>query len=384
MSSNNKNKKKNNNVKSNKKNNSRKPKHIIHNKKKKQQLYAELNKQKEIREKKVEGKKILKINNISNQVNNNVEIKNHIKENINNCNNELEDKITKKDILNEKTNKETSRVKSLNNDKIIDLIILFLSIILIISLCYSVFKITSWYVDSIKVKEEIKKIEEKVLIEEVEDTGEVEIIESEEIHEFDPYWDYIKMNLMDVDFNELKLENNEVAGWIQLPGTNINYPFVQAKDNDYYLKHSFNKKYNGSGWVFMDYRNNKDDYDKNTILYGHSMLNGSVFGTLKNVFSSNWLNNKDIHIIKISTETENSLWQIFSIYHIENTSDYLKVNFNNDEEYLEFLNMLKNRSTHDFGTTVDVNDKIISLSTCYINSDNKSVIHAKLIKRSVK
>ena len=49
----------------------------------------------------------------------------------------------------------------------------------------------------------------------------------------------------------------------------INYPFVQTSDNDYYLNHSFNKKYNDAGWVFMDYRNNASNFDKNTILYAH-------------------------------------------------------------------------------------------------------------------
>lgn len=117
----------------------------------------------------------------------------------------------------------------------------------------------------------------------VEDTEETEIIEQEEVPEFNPYWDYIKMNLIDVDFSELKEMNSSIAGWIKLGGTNINYPFVQGNDNSYYLTHSFNKSGNQAGWIFLDYRNNKDEYDKNTIIYGHALQTGSMFGSLKDV-----------------------------------------------------------------------------------------------------
>ena len=73
------------------------------------------------------------------------------------------------------------------------------------------------------------------------------------------------MNMIDINFNELKNINNDVKGWIKVNGTNINYPFVQSKNNKYYLTHSFDKSYNSAGWLFLDYRNN----NKNTIIYAH-------------------------------------------------------------------------------------------------------------------
>ena len=133
----------------------------------------------------------------------------------------------------------------------------------------------------------------------------------------------------------------------------------------------------------MDYRNNSKDFDQNTIIYGHGRLNKTMFGSLKNVVKKSWYSNKDNYIVKISTESENTLWQVFSTYRIKTTNDYLQTNFSSDEEYLEFLNMLKDRSVFDYKVDLNSNDKIISLSTCH-NESEKIVLHAKLIKRENK
>lgn len=108
-----------------------------------------------------------------------------------------------------------------------------------------------------------------------------------------------------------------------------------------------------------------------------------MFETLRKVLNNGWLNNTDSFVIKISIETENSLWQTFSVYHIPTTSDYLKTDFDNDTEYQNFLDMIKNRSGHNFNTNVTSTDNILTLSTCY-NNNEKMVVHAKLIKKEVK
>ncbi len=105
-----------------------------------------------------------------------------------------------------------------------------------------------------------------------------------------------------------------------------------------------------------------------------------MFGSLKNVFENSWYENTNNHIIKISTENQNTAWQIFSVYRTPATDDYLKINFNSDNEFKEFANKLQNRSKYKFDTTVENSDKIITLSTCYNNnSKERLVIHAKLI-----
>ena len=191
------------------------------------------------------------------------------------------------------------------------------------------------------------------------------------------------MNLINVNFNELKKINPNTKGWVQVNGTNINYPFVQAKDNKYYLTHSFDKSYNKAGWIFLDYRNNIDLLSKNTILYAHSRLDLTMFGSLKKTLTNEWLNNTNNHVIRLSTEKENSLWQVFSIYHIPVTNDYIITDFNSDEEFKYWSSMIINRSIYDFNTTVNNNDNILTLSTCY-NDNERVVLHAKLIKKETR
>ena len=108
------------------------------------------------------------------------------------------------------------------------------------------------------------------------------------------------MNLLNVDFTELKNINSNTKGWIQVNGTNINYPFVQANDNNYYLTHSYDNSYNSAGWVFMDYRNNVENLSKNTILYAHGRLDTTMFGSLRNITKSKWFNDSNNYIVKTS------------------------------------------------------------------------------------
>lgn len=251
------------------------------------------------------------------------------------------------------------------------------------SLTISLLNIFKWNDDNNKTNKQIEEFEEVVNIEETNSEKEEIIEPKEEIEESNPYWDYIKMSLINVDFKELKKINNQTKGWIQVNGTNINYPFVQAKDNKYYLTRSFDKSYNDAGWLFLDYRNNISNLEKNTIIYGHSRLDKTMFGTLKNILKSSWVENTDNYIVKLSTQTHNTLWQVFSVYRIPTTSDYLQIDFETNEEFNNFANMLLKRSDYNFNTKVNENDKILTLSTCADN-DKKVVLHAKLIKKEAR
>lgn len=263
-------------------------------------------------------------------------------------------------------------------------VFLFLLIIIfIIVFIYSLIKLFDWLNDSKKSSNSIDIIQRYTNVTEIDDSNNTEIINNEELDETNPYWDYIKMNLIDVDFSELKEINESIVGWIQVSGTNINYPFVQTNNNNFYLNHTFDKSYNEAGWVFMDYRNNKSDYDKNTIIYAHGRLDNTMFGSLRKIITKKWLNNSNNFVVKISTEDENTLWQVFSVYRIPTTNDYIQVDFVDNEEFLEFANILIERSSFNFNTTINENDKIITLSTCY-NDNDKVVLHAKLIKREKK
>ena len=264
-----------------------------------------------------------------------------------------------------------------------NIILILMFLILFITLNISIYNIIKWKLDSNKTNEEINIIQENANIEEVQDNKGTEIIkQAKKIPKENPYWDYIKMNMIDVNFDNLKKINSDVVGWIKVNGTNINYPFVQSKDNKYYLTHSFSKSYNNAGWVFLDYRNNNIN-NRNTIIYAHGRTDKTMFGTLRKVLNNGWINNTNNYVIKISTEKENSLWQIFSIYHIPTTNDYLQTEFKDEREYQRFLNILKNRSNHNFNTSITSNDTILTLSTCY-NDSEKMVVNAKLIKKQKK
>lgn len=258
---------------------------------------------------------------------------------------------------------------------------ILLMIVFGVILIISIIKIIGWNKDNDNTSKQIEIVQDKAKIEEVEDDDNTKIIEQPvKVPKANPYWDYIKMNMINVDFTELKKINNDVKGWIQVNGTNINYPFVQASDNKYYLNHSFNKSLNYAGWVFLDYRNNLTN-NKNTIIYAHGRLDKTMFGSLRNILSSGWLNNTDNYVVKLSTEKENTLWQVFSVYHIPTTSDYIQTEFSSDDEFLQLITKLKDRSMFNFNTDVNSNDNILTLSTCYSDTE-KVVLHAKLIKKS--
>jgi len=260
-------------------------------------------------------------------------------------------------------------------------------IIIIASICFSaliisLINILFWSKDNKNTKNTINEINELVKIETSEDTEETELV-NEPLDINSDYWYYITFPLMNVDLKELKNKNSDTIGWINVNNTNINYPIVHYSDNDYYLNHSFDKSYNQAGWIYLDYRNNSNLTDKNNIIYGHYREDKTMFGSLLNVLNYSWYTNKDNHIIRISNENENTLWQIISVYKIPVESYYITVNFKNDDEYQTFLNTIIQRSIHNFNTEVNIDDKILTLSTCY-SKDIRTVVHAKLIKKETK
>ncbi len=180
------------------------------------------------------------------------------------------------------------------------------------------------------------------------------------------------INKSDNFMDSLKSMNNDVVSYIKIEGTNVDYPIVQTKDNDFYLKHTFDKSYSEYGWIFMDYRNELFN-NQNTIIYGHAMKNKTMFGSIKDMFKSSWLDNYK-HEIKIYENNSFVTYKIISIYETEAVNDYLRTNFTN-EEYKEFINKILKRSYYDFKTSVNDNDKMITLSTCS-GQNKRLVVHA--------
>ncbi len=251
--------------------------------------------------------------------------------------------------------------------------------ILIMILCVIVLSIvTKMLLDR---RDNDTQIKEQIV--DVIDNTDIEVVESEkkEKDESNYYWDFINTSMINVDFSNLKKVNKDTIGWIQVSGTNINYPFVQTKDNSYYLSHSFDKSYNYMGWVFLDYRNHINNLGQNNVIYGHGLLNNTMFGSLRKVVKKNWYSNPENYTIKISTEKENTVWQVFSTYTIKPESYYITTNFSTNESFNTFIETIKKRSVYDYKLNVTNKDKILTLSSCY-NDTKRVVLHAKLIKQS--
>jgi len=254
-----------------------------------------------------------------------------------------------------------------------------------------VFYISRWYVQGLKIKyltNDIISSTEIIEQEEVnepteEPVEEPEPVESptednEPVYYPNDYWDYMDVPFMNVNFNELLEKNSDTVGWIKVDGTKVNYPVVQSDDNDYYLSHAFNKRSNAGGWIFADYRDDFEEFGKNTIIYGHNMNNKTMFGSIPQMLNSSYLSNSDNYYIKVSTPSCNTVWKLFSIYTIEPEVYYLKTNFRT-YSFEEFINTLKSRSIYNFGIEVTSDDKILTLSTCDNTGTKRVAVHAKMI-----
>ena len=257
--------------------------------------------------------------------------------------------------------------KQKNFLKQINLNILMAAIIIVIIFVIGIFVIYKFF--DFKQENEIKDIQNKV--EEIKE--EETTLPAAKVKEENDYTkEYSKV------LTELKKINNETVGWLKVNNTNVDYPVVKHSDNNYYLNHSFSQKVNQNGWLFADYRNKINPIDMNTIIYGHNDGN-IMFGSLRKVLDKSWYSNQSNQIITFDTGNGSSKWKIFSIYTEEVSNDYLVVNFETTDGYSSFLNKLTKKSIYNFNNPVSPNDKILTLSTCYNNSDYRLVIHAKRI-----
>ena len=172
--------------------------------------------------------------------------------------------------------------------------------------------------------------------------------------------------------------NPETVGWLKVPNTNIDYPVVQTTNNSYYLNHDIFFNDNKNGWVFMDYRSDVINLSDNLVIYAHNRYyNGIMFGNIQNMMRYNWYSNPENRTITFKTLYETLEYEIFSLYKIETTTDYLKVIFPDNKSKMDMFNLIKSRSIYNFKVDLNENDKIITLSTC-ADENNKYVVHAVL------
>ena len=180
-----------------------------------------------------------------------------------------------------------------------------------------------------------------------------------------------------IDWEYLKSINKDIIAWIEIENTKIDYPILKDKDV-YYLKHTFDKKYNSNGSIFTT--NSYPFEDKETIVYGHNMKNGSMFSDLGKYLNKDFLNS---HFnFKIYTPTCNYEARIFSVYSIGVETESNNIKSLNFEDRIEYY---KKASEYNIETDSNIK-KIVKLSTCsYLNAttiptDQRYYIVANLIQ----
>ena len=165
-----------------------------------------------------------------------------------------------------------------------------------------------------------------------------------------------------IDFLSLEKINPDVVAWLVAEGTALDYPVVQGKDNDYYLGHLFTGKPNKMGSIFMDYRNSGDFSDKNTIIYGHNMKNGSMFSTITKYKNQDYYN---LHpTMLLHTPSGDFKIELFAGIILDGNNGAVQTNFKDDHDFQNYIDSLKKVSSFKSNTGVNADDRIITLCTC--------------------
>lgn len=181
-----------------------------------------------------------------------------------------------------------------------------------------------------------------------------------------------------IDFNSLLEKNGDIVGWIYCQGTPINYPVVQAENNDYYLRRDLNGKYLFGGTVFVDYRNAAIGEDNNYILYGHNMKDGTMFSSLTKYKKQSYY---DKHpVLYYLTPDVNYKIELYAGIVVRRDAIIYAPN-PDEEEFAEFLHKAKTNSSFDSDIEISENDTLITLSTCSYEYNNaRYIIIGKLVE----
>ena len=169
---------------------------------------------------------------------------------------------------------------------------------------------------------------------------------------------------------KLQEENSDIVGWLEIEGTNINYPVLQGTDNEYYMTHNYKKQKSQNGSIFLT-----KDYDwsipsSNLLIYGHNLNNGTMFQELLKYAKEEFY--KEHPIIRFTTNKEDAEYEIISafksrVYYKTEKNVfryYFFVNAKSEAEYNEFVQNVKKVSLYDINKTAKFGDQLITLSTC--------------------
>ena len=249
-----------------------------------------------------------------------------------------------------------------------DVLLTIALIVAIAVFCYAAFNLYHIYTEYKKGTDEYNQIEEMAVTERDADSAEVAGPSAQ-----------LKPPI-EVDFDKLKSVNEDVVGWIYVDALpDISYPIVKGKDNQTYLHQTYEKNYNFAGTIFVDYENSGDFSDCNTLVYGHNMKNGSMFGHLKKFREDDKLYKQDKYFW-ILTPERNYRYEIITAYTTGVNSDTYTLFKGPGEEFEKYLETIKGYSeiqTDD--TDLTIKDRIVTLSTCTGNESTRFVVQGKRV-----
>lgn len=189
----------------------------------------------------------------------------------------------------------------------------------------------------------------------------------------DPYI----QELENLDLEALREVNPDVVGWILIPDTVVNYPLMQGTDNDYYLKRTWDKKRNDVGSIFLEHQSSADLTDFNTIVYGHNMINGSMFASLREYGEQDYW--EEHPYVYIRSDQGVYRYEIFSSYLAKVESNTYGLEFPSEGSRIRFLDNAIQDSAIQTGLEPEPTDRILTLSTCSgAGYTTRWVVHARL------
>lgn len=190
-----------------------------------------------------------------------------------------------------------------------------------------------------------------------------------------------KIELPQVDFTSLRKKAPEVVAWIIAPDTVINYPVTQGKDNEFYLEHLYDGRANKVGSIFLDYRNRKTLTNRNTIIYGHNMRDGSMFAGIKEYTKSDYF--KAHPILYLMTPKRSFMIEVFSAFvanpkEVEVGISPWTISFADNFAFETWLSSMQERSAVKSDMELSHSDKVVTLSTCTNNGEERFIVMGKL------
>ena len=254
-----------------------------------------------------------------------------------------------------------------------DIVLTVVLVIAICVFCYAAFNLYHIYTEYKKGSDEYNKIADMAVMERDPDKEE----QSDEAAGPDGP----KLTApMQIDFASLKRVNEDVIGWIYIEALDgVIYPVVKGTDNSTYLHMTYEKNYNFAGTIFIDYENSADFNDCNTLVYGHNMKNGSMFGQLKE-FSKDEATYQKSRYFWIFTPEKSYRYEIISAYTTAVNSDTYTLFKGPGQEFQDYLNKITGYS--EIKTTpgeMTISDRIVTLSTCTGNEATRYVVQGKRV-----